>query len=452
MATDPIKHVVVLMLENRSFDHILGAMRQVYPTLEGIDLAKPATNSWQGRLYPQIPGAARSGVTDPKHDYANVLGQISNNNGEFVANYSLNEPNLSSAQLSEVMRYHDRGALPALHLLDENFAVCDHWFASVPGPTWPNRLFAMSGTSLGRVKMPEGTMPTDLHWYDQDTIFDRLNERSIPWKVYFGDFPLSLLLVHQREPRNVFLHRKMAEFREDAAGPENKFPSFAWIEPAYLPPLPNDDHPSHDVWNGEALIASVYNALRANRDLWNSTLLVVLFDEHGGFYDHVGVQPAVPPDHFQYPDEGSFFLTGLRVPALLVSPYVQPGVLPDIFDHTSLLKYLIDKWQLGGLYNRTAAARTFAAAIGIQVRTNTPPQIMLPSTPAPPVPLTRLGSNHNAMLALSHLLETMTDEDSATVAARSRQILSSPQSRLDVIFDRAEAFIRQQSARFLSQQ
>jgi len=87
MATDPIKHVVVLMLENRSFDHILGAIKQVYPTLEGIDPARPGTNSWQGRLYPQIPGAARSGVTDPKHDYANVLGQTMNNNGEFVANY-----------------------------------------------------------------------------------------------------------------------------------------------------------------------------------------------------------------------------------------------------------------------------------------------------------------------------------------------------------------------------
>jgi phospholipase C len=447
MANDPIKHVVVLMLENRSFDHMLGCIKQVYPTLEGIDPANPATNSWQGNKYPQAPGAARSGVTDPQHDYANVIAQVANKNGEFVANYSLNSPGLNSEQLAEVMKYHDRGTLPALHKLAGSFTVCDHWFASVPGPTWPNRLFAMSGTSLGRVRMPEGLMPTDLHWYDQDTIFDRLNERSIPWKLYFGDFPLSLLLVHQRDPKNAIRHHKMTEFLEDAAGSESKFPAFAWIEPAYLPPKPNDDHPNHDVLNGEALIASVYNAIRGNLDLWNSTLLVVLFDEHGGFYDHLPLQPTVPPDHYHYPDEGNFDLTGVRVPAILVSPYVRATVLADAFDHTSLLKYLIDKWKLGTLYNRTAVAHTFAAAIGDQPRIDTPLTITLPTTPTPPATMTRLGSNHNAILALSHLLETTTEEDPAIIAARGRQLLSSPQSAIDVAFDRVEAFLQQQSAK-----
>jgi phospholipase C len=113
-----------------------------------------------------------------------------------------NYPDLSGAQLIEVMKYHDRGALPELHALAANLTIWEHRFSSVPGPTRPNRLFAMSGTSIGRVSMPEGVMPTDLHWYEQDSIFDRLNEKSIPWKVYFGDFPLSLLLVNQREPKN----------------------------------------------------------------------------------------------------------------------------------------------------------------------------------------------------------------------------------------------------------
>lgn len=98
------------------------------------------------------------------------------------------------------MQYHADGTLPAFHTLAASFTICDHWHASVPGPTWPNRLFVMSGTSLGRVKMPNGIMSLNLHWYDQPTVFDRLNEKKKDWKVYFGDTPLSFLLVHQWEP------------------------------------------------------------------------------------------------------------------------------------------------------------------------------------------------------------------------------------------------------------
>jgi phospholipase C len=122
-------------------------------------------------------------------------------------------------------------------------------------------------------------------------------------------------------------------------------------------------------------------------------------------------------------------------------------VLTDVFDHTSLLKYLIDKWKLGTLYNRTAVAHTFAAAIGEQPRIDTPLTITVPTAPTPPATMTRLGSNHNAILALSHLLETTTEENPAIIAARGRQLLSSPQSAIDVAFDRVEAFLQQQSAK-----
>jgi phospholipase C len=451
-ATDPIRHVVVLMLENRSFDHMLGCFKEDFPKLEGIDPKNPGINYWRGKSFPQEPGAVRAGVRDPLHDYADVAAQLTNHNGEFVANYSLNYPDLSDTQLAEVMKYHKRGALPALHQLARNFTICDHWYASVPGPTWCNRLFAMSGTSIGRTKMPEGTMPTDLHWYDQVTLFDRLNEQRKSWRVYFGDAPLSLLLVNMREPHNAFNHRLMLEFGRDAAGPADKFPAYSWIEPAYFAPGPNDDHPPHDVWNGETLIASVYNTLRANKDLWESTLLVVLFDEHGGFYDHVPVEPAVPPDHFYYPDEGSFDRTGVRVPALLVSPYVTAGFIADKFDHTSLLKYLTDKWGLGPLGNRTAVAHTFADAIGTALRHDTPTSIAMPSEPQTVMPeatmIKSLSSHQNAVVALSHLLETMSEDDAQLVAARSRQLLSGPQSQVDVAVDRVQSFLRIQSAKY----
>jgi len=141
--------------------------------------------------------------------------------------------------------------------------------------------------------MPEGVMNLNLHWYDQATIFDRLNERHISWKVYFGDTPVSLILVHQWEPENAVRHRPMIEFYSDVADTD-EFPSFLWIEPSYLPPGANDYHPPHDVFDGEELVASVYNALRANEKVWNSSLLLVLFDEHGGFYDYVAPPKTVP--------------------------------------------------------------------------------------------------------------------------------------------------------------
>ena len=119
----------------------------------------------------------------------------------------------------EVMKYHARGTLRALHALAENFTVCDRWFSSVPGPTWTNRLFLMSGTSLGRVNMPGGLMDINLHWYDQPTIFDRLNEseRAREWVVYHGDTPLSLLLTHQWEPKNATRYKPMRDFFTDVA-------------------------------------------------------------------------------------------------------------------------------------------------------------------------------------------------------------------------------------------
>jgi phospholipase C len=301
----------------------------------------------------------------------------------------------------------------------------------------------MTGTSLGRVNMPNGLMDLNLHWYDQPTIFDRLNEKSRGWAVYHGDTPLSLLLTHQWEPQNLNRYKPMSRFFTDVANPqEADFPNFVFIEPAYMEPGANDDHPSHDVLGGEALIASVYNALRANEPLWNSSLLVILFDEHGGFYDHVSPPEAPPPDRHQ--EEYAFDRFGVRVPALLVSPYAANGVFSQQLDHTSLLKYLIDKWQLGPLGERAAEASSFASAVQEPARTDTPRAISaVPAqlTPVAPPPRQPLNDHQSALVALSHALETMAQEDAAVVAMRSRQVLTGPQSQIDAAVDRMDAFL-----------
>ena len=450
MAEDPIKHIIVLMLENRSFDHILGGTQKMRGTydLSGI-------NKYNGKRYTQQPGAARQVANDPVHETTDVLlqlGATSNAppNGGFVQSYAQKYPSLSDP--SEVMRFHDDGTLPAIHSLAAAFTVCDHWHASVPGPTWVNRLFALSGTSLGRVKMPNGIMNLNLHWYDQPTIFDRLNEKSLEWKVYFGDTPLSLLFVHQWSPENAARHHHMMGFFQDAAGDADQFPAFAFIEPAYMEPGANDAHPPHDIIAADGLVASVYNAIRRNDKLWNSSLLLLLCDEHGGFYDHVSPPDAAPPDHHN--EEYDFKRYGVRVPALLISPYAGNAVFSSLLDHTSLLRYLQVKWGLGDLGDRTAKANTFESVLNLAApaRSDTPARIdsSIQSAAKPAAALDALSEHQSALVAMSHNLESLTDEDPNLVAARSRHVLTGPQSQIDTAVDRVDNFINQQKAKVQS--
>jgi phospholipase C len=449
MPDDPIKHVVVLMLENRAFDHILAGCPKI-----SAKHVPDGVNEYDGQTYRQVPGASRRVANDPMHETTDVLLQLKANgntatNGGFVLSYAQHYP--QAADPSEVMKYHEYRALPAIHALADAFTVCDNWHAAVPGPTWVNRLFVLSGTSLGRVKMPNGIMNLNLHWYDQPTIFDRLNEKHIDWRVYFGDTPLSFLFVHQWSPENAARHHHVMAFYQDAAGAESQFPPFAFIEPAYMQPGANDAHPPHDIIESDVLVANVYNAIRANDALWQSTLLVILFDEHGGFYDHVAPPPAIPPDHHN--EEYTFDRYGVRVPALLVSPYVGNGLISDLYDHTSLLKYLQTKWGLGDLGARTAAANTFGAALAVggPIRTDTPARIASSTVSPGPAAISdgTLNEHQTAIVAMSHALESMTDEDANTVAARSRHVLTGPQSQIDAAVERLDSFLAQQKKKML---
>ena len=363
---DPIKHVVLLMMENHSFDQMLGCLKDDYPDLEGIDVASPSPRfnvDVDGNKVFQAPTDAQQIVLDPKHECRFVLEQIANGNSGFVTSFQKNVKGNRQTDRELVMGYYLSGRLPALHGLGRDFTICDHWFSSLPGPTWPNRFFALSGTSSGRVLMPEGWQqlrPDEMFVQNQFTIFDRLNEVGRSWRIYYYDFPSSLLLNRQRRLENLKGYVPINEFFRDVRKAE-EFPSFVFIEPKYFGADQNDDHPPHNVFKAEKLIADVYNAIRSSPDLWNSTLLVVVYDEHGGFYDHVEPPEAVPPDDDHA--EWTFDRLGVRVPALLVSPWVGARVEKTQFDHTSLLKYLIRKWGLGDLGRRTAAANSIEVAL-----------------------------------------------------------------------------------------
>jgi phospholipase C len=245
--------------------------------------------------------------------------------------------------------------------------------------------------------------------YDQTSIFDRLTQRGVPWRVYFSDVPQTLVLRHQWEnPLNAINYRPIAEFYVNLQGAEAAFPAYSFIEPYYFHGDQNDDHPPHSTMRAQRFLGQVYNALRQNDALWKTTLLVVVYDEHGGFYDHVEPPAAVPPD--AYHAEYTFDRLGVRVPALLISPWTEKAVCPTQFDHTSLLRYLIDRWGLGELTKRVRKATSILKAI----RTSGEPRTDTPgSVPVPQIDMTLtdamlaepMNENQKALLVFSEHLE-----------------------------------------------
>jgi phospholipase C len=413
-----IRHIVVLALENRSFDHMLG-------DLPGVDGVQPTwTNSDGVDTYAQIPIAGwdlqdevRTVDPDPRHDERSVRRQIADDNRGFVADYALSYPGTTPAQRQKIMAYYPYRSLGPLHELATTFAVCQRWHASVPGPTWTNRLFLMSGTSLGRVAMPGAPN------YGQPSIFYRLWQAGRTSRVYYGTFPLSLLLDDQRigietegyDPRPTYY--PFGFFERHARGRESNFPDFVFIEPRYLGFAPNDDHPPHDPFNGQRLIARIYNALRANEALWRTTMFIILYDEHGGFADHVSPPPAVPPDDEDA--EYDFKRLGVRVPAVIVSPWVTPQIVDALCDHTSLLRSLIEKWGLGALGARAAQATDVFAALqpAAKVRLDTPRRIGLDlpgemSSVAPPT------THQDAVEHLAHAVDPTPGRTPSEIADR----------------------------------
>ena len=387
---DPIEHVVVLMLENQSFDRLVG----LTPGVDGVDPTNPRSNpdSVHGVSVSQRLSTQARMDYDPAHDYDDVVSQL-NGTGQpcsgFVDNFLSNHPN---GDASEIMAYYDVGFLPSVDTLARSFVICNRWFCSVPGPTWPNRFFVNSGTSLGHIDMPSmAHFNPALHLYDQPTVFERLSEAGRSWRIYFEDFSQTVLMT--RQAQYAINYRYMTAFEGDC-GNALTFPQYAFLEPKFFWPGENDQHPTSDLRRGDALIARVYNALRSNVALWNTTLFVILYDEHGGFYDHVDPRDppykakAIPPDNKKAPNNFAFDLFGPRVAAILVSPWLDSGVLQGVYDHTSLLKYLTAKWNLGTLGNRVPAANNFVDELTWRStpRTDMPTSLAVPVVPEDPKP------------------------------------------------------------------
>jgi phospholipase C len=388
-----IRNIVVLMLENRSFDSVLG---RLYPPGErGFDgIPDDASNPWTGGASDRVAAwnddtLVRGSMTVPSPDpgeyFADITTQIFGLGGAdtqvpppmsgFVDNYvrQTKEPPYDP---KAIMHYYTAAQLPVLSAIARAYAVCDQWHASAPNQTWPNRFFTHCATAGGHVNNSPPHFP-----YMMTTIFDRISWAGLAngWRVYFHDMPQALTLAHLWRHRDRF--SLFDDFLDDAA--KGLLPCYSFIEPRYFADLqmPNDQHPPHDVVYAEQLIAKVYNALRQSPN-WNTTLLVITYDEHGGCFDHAPPPAAVPPGDHRPHEAFAFDRYGVRVPAVLVSPYIRPGTIlrppPPAagvplypYDHTSIIATLRKCFNLGGpLTARDAAAPDLDAVLELDGPTN----------------------------------------------------------------------------------
>lgn len=413
-----IRHVVVLMLENRSFDCMLGML---YPSDEKFDgLSGTEFNTWHKADGAQqnIPVWTDPALDakslcipdpDPGERFTDIRMQIhglaadgSTSTGGrtmagFVDNYMRQPPATPLPDPRAVMHYFTPDQVPVISGLARAFGVSDRWHASAPCETWPNRFFAHTGTANGYVNNAPAHFP-----YEMETVFNRLSDANQAWRIYFHDIPQSATLakIWGGIVTSHFLDFSPDFLRAAATG---NLPAYSFIEPRYFPDLhaghvPNDEHPPHNVAYGEQLIAAVYNAVRAGPG-WKQTLLVITYDEHGGCYDHVVPPAATPPDD-KKPDGFDFGYFGVRVPAVIVSPYVPAGriIRPSgrtPFDHTSIIATLRRLFRFEPLTKRDAAAPDLLdalAAFQTGPDNDGPPSIAAPSLSPKAAKVARAGA------------------------------------------------------------
>jgi phospholipase C len=345
-----IDHVVVLMMENRSFDHMLGflSIDQGRTDLEGPTAG--LENKVGNKTYPVHAAKSTKLVKaqDPCHSGWCVDEQVADGQmSGFASNYQKTRPTppFKGDSPATIMAYHTASQLPVYAYLGDQFCACDHWFCSVAGATMPNRCYAAAGTSDGHRDNLKPPRPWNLA-----SFIRHLDAAKVQWRWYSHDYVPSLWLIDpayglsQALPsffdRQDFLgHRS---FLQRAA--KGDLPAVSWIDPNFIdlsfgPQGSNDDHPPSDLRAGQLLVLKTFHAL-ARSPAWPKTMLIITYDEHGGFYDHVA-PPAAADDS----KDQALHRLGPRVPAIVVSPLVtEKQVSKTVYDHTSIIKTILARF------------------------------------------------------------------------------------------------------------
>ena len=370
---DKIDHLVVLMQENRSFDHLLGYLSHPRHGLPGrrragLDIPNGLTGDESNPLRPGSPGVRVAAYPDavelfdrqipaaavpysPHHEHAHVVRQIDKGTmGGFALDLAERYPNIDP-QLT--MSFYTGAQLPVFDALATQYAICDEWFCSHPGPTQPNRFCTLSGHTPVLDNFP---LDDPIYAYlRMPTIFDVLTEAGVDWVYYEGDVGFLRMFDRYRldarhvvgfdDPQHGF--RRRAEL--------GLLPPVTFIDPNFadIPPTAtaNDDHAPADLRLGQRLVSDIYETLRTSPG-WitddGGTLLLITYDEHGGFFDHLAppgtpesdLPDPVPPIH---PDGEPFY--GPRVPTFAIGPFVRPGAVDStVYDHTSIIATILRRF------------------------------------------------------------------------------------------------------------
>ncbi len=449
-ALQQIKHIVVLMMENHSFDNMLGWLYETKKPprdqlFEGVnsdmcnplniidDNGKPFIEQVYVRKNGQPPKKGSYGVLhkkkycedfcqpnpDPGEGYKDTNQQLFEHfdvatlypptptNRGFVNNYAnammygTNVYGDTPTDPRDIMACYTPEQTPVLSYLAQEFAVCDHWFCSVPSQTLPNRDFVHAATSTGYVNnKPDSDC-------DAKTIYQQIQDaidtgrKDLSWGIYSGTeynkeehkyIPFSLTRTIMTQLQDTTFDdnfQSITQFYTDAAA--GKLPSYTFLEPQFSGSGQNDQHPPLDIRSGEQLMADIYNAL-VNSPTWNETLFVITYDEHGGCYDHVEPGDAIPPDAKpDKPGQDGFLFNrmGVRVPTVVISPLIEKnciarpsGYIP--FDHTSIISTVQHCFGLSGsLTERDKSAPDLSCLLTLDTaRTDKPVVTPLPVSPS----------------------------------------------------------------------
>lgn len=342
---DYIDTLVVVQMENRSFDHVFGSLS----LLEGRDdidgLREGMSNPGpDGQPVPIRHLAGRYVIEpDPPHGHASCTRAFNAGaNDGFVQQQHRSHPDATPDELADVMGYYTRDDLPVAYALADEYTLCQRWHCGLLGPTWPNRFFSHCATSEGAL--------SNNHTVDSPTPYEALVAQGGTWSSYFSNLYFTALINRHRQD----LGQKADVFFEQAR--MGTLPNVSIVEPAFFV---NDDHPPSDVRMGQAFLHTVYEAMRTSPQ-WNRCLIVIFYDEHGGFFDHV------PPPLAQgepRADEG-FAHVGFRVPGLVIGPLVKRGfVLDDVVDHASVPSLVSNIFGLPHVNERSRLAGDLGAAL-----------------------------------------------------------------------------------------
>ena len=457
-------HIVVLMLENRSFDHMLGFLYEGKTTpsgepFEGLTGGESNADASGNevtvfKIDPAKPSAYFMPGCNPGEGYSATNLQLfgadpepnppTSTNGGFVTNFAAtlklnsdrHRPIVPGTVPADIMGIFTPEMLPVLSGLARGYAVCDRWYCSVPTETIPNRAFACAATSQGHMNdlTKSFTVPT---------IFGLLTGKGVRWKIYgYDKDPLARLDFPDTTGAPDANFGLFRDFQADAQG--GQLPAYAFLEPGWGP-TGNSQHPAYDVAKGEQLIHDVYRALRDGPG-WNQTLLIVTYDEHGSCYDHVPPPTgAIPPDRSVGEYGFDFARFGVWVLTVLVSPLIAPGTVfrvPTGFtplDHTSILKTVETRWGLPSLTARDAAASGIADALTLATPRDDDPLADVT------VPVST-GSNPAASVP-SHLEQVQAELVSALPLSPAERMTTPPLADLKTPADH-DRYIRDRMARW----